>query len=132
MLKNSTIDVTNHPTIIIPEDCIMENMSKDDVEKYQSQIVNTLDDKIRFITTHQSVPEWFLCKMITLTASPAEQHIQIGMSNAAWKQKDKWKLLKIYQMMCKTQEYTETAIDCITLETVTNKVHRLYEDFNET
>ena len=73
---------------------MISNMDKVGIKNH---ILEIFDDKIYFIGTCQSVPQWFTCRFFTLTASTAEKEIHNAMKNVTWiVLKNIDKMLKVY------------------------------------
>ena len=48
------------------------------------------------VTAEQNVFEWFLSRMFSITASPAQKYVSLGLNDEKFKEKDHWKKVKSY------------------------------------
>ena len=48
------------------------------------------------VTAEQNSFKWFLSRMFSITASPAQKYVSLGLKNENFKEKDHWKKVKSY------------------------------------
>ena len=74
-----------------------------------SMVARHFESKIIHVTMEQNKPEWFICRMFCITASAAEQYINIGRKLSQYNVKYHWKKLQEYFENHRRQTSTPSA-----------------------
>ena len=86
--KASKFNVKRPESFYVPHDLYHDETYEIYCQKYlHIKFKETID----VITAEQNVFEWFLSRMFSITASPAQKYVSLGFSDANFKDKDHWK-----------------------------------------